>query len=233
MSPSPGRSRCRRRTPRPRSRREAAGRVTPGKECARVIQMAATPRIGLVADRACPYRVKVSRTSPPTDSQPDHGQPGARRTDFAGAVYGSLLAASVVATAGSLGTDYPRFQLVLLLIITGVVFWMAHVYARVAGQRVVGKPWSRGEIRRAAAREWSIVEAAVLPAAAVGISPVLGLDLAGAAWLALGTAVAQQVTWACLGAKRAGATSGQVVVEGVVNLLLGLAIVAAKASLGH
>jgi hypothetical protein len=195
--------------------------------------MAAALRSRVVASGFCPYVVIVSQPDPPSCSPPDHGPPRKRRTDYAGPVYGSLLAASVAATAGSLGADYPKYQLVLLLIITGVVFWVAHVYARVAGERVVGKSSARGEIRRAGNQEWSIVEAAVLPAVAVGISPVFGLDLTGAAWFALSVAVAQQVGWACLGARRAGASVGRIVVEGAVNLLLGLVIVAAKAALGH
>jgi hypothetical protein len=154
------------------------------------------------------------------------------RTDYAGAVYGSLLAASVVATAGAVG-HYPRLQLAVLLIVTGVVFWGAHVYARIAGERTVGQPVSWRVVRRIGEHEWSIVEAALLPALAVAISPVLGLDLAGTAWLALGVAVAQQVTWAFLGAIRAGASRRQAAFEGLANLVLGLVIVAAKAAVGH
>ncbi|WP_241681644.1 hypothetical protein [Streptomyces sp. CB01881] len=154
------------------------------------------------------------------------------RTDYAGAVYGSLLAASVVATAGTAG-DFPRLQLIGLLLVTGVVFWAAHVYALVAGERTVGRPVDRREVRRVAGHEWSIVEAAVLPAIAVAVSPLLGLGLSGTAWLALGVAVAQQVAWATLGAIRAGASRRMAIGEGVVNLLLGLVIVAAKAALGH
>ncbi|MGW6906811.1 hypothetical protein [Streptomyces sp. NPDC054940] len=154
------------------------------------------------------------------------------KTDCAGAVYGSLLAASVLATAGAVG-HYSRFQLVMLLIVTGLVFWAAHVYAHIAGERLVGQPWSRREIRQVAGHEWSIVEAAALPAATVAVSPLLGLDSGGGVWLALGVAVAQQVTWACLSAARGGATRRQLVAEAAVNLVLGLIIVAAKALLGH
>ncbi|MEU9048049.1 MULTISPECIES: hypothetical protein [unclassified Kitasatospora] len=174
----------------------------------------------------------MSRTSSPAGPPGGDGTSGAPRTDFAGAVYGSLLAASVIATAGSVG-GYPRLQLGLLLIITGIVFWAAHVYARVAGERLPGQPWSRPRIRRVARQEWSIVEAAALPALAVAVSPLLGLDLAGTAWFALGVAVTQQVVWACLGAHRAGASARQVMVECVVNLVLGLVIVTSKAALGH
>ena len=119
-----------------------------------------------------------------------------QRTDYTGAVYGSLLAASVVATAGAVG-DFPRLNLALMLIVTGLVFWAVHVYARLAGERrLAGGTWSWREVRAVSVHEWSIVEAAFLPTAAVAISPLLGLDLAGTAWFALAVAVAQQVGWA-------------------------------------
>lgn len=173
-------------------------------------------------------------TSAPVSGRQSGGDEGghAGRTDYAGAVYGSLLAASVVATAGSVG-DFPRLQLIVLLLVTGLVFWVAHVYAHLAGERILGRPIDRGEMRRVAGHEWSIVEAAVLPAVAVAISPLLGLGLPGTAWLALGVAIAQQVAWATLGAVRAGASRRFAVGEGIANLLLGLVIVAAKAALAH
>ena len=160
--------------------------------------------------------------------------PGAaKRTDYAGAVYGSLLAASVVATASVAG-ELPRLKLALMLIITGLVFWAAHVYAHWVGERqLTGTPWSWGEIHRVARHEWSIVEAAFLPAAAVAVGAVLGLSLSAGAWLALAVAVAQQVAWACLGAVRASAPRRQVVAEGAVNLVLGLILMAAKGAVSH
>ncbi len=65
----------------------------------------------------------------------------------------------------------------------------------------------------------------------MAVSGLLGLDYVGTAWLAMSVAVAQQVVWACLGAARAGATRGQLAAEGVVNLALGLILVATKAAL--
>ncbi|MEV6008024.1 hypothetical protein AB0M29_14530 [Streptomyces sp. NPDC051976] len=169
---------------------------------------------------------------PPRDGERE-GAPAARAyTDYAGAVYGSMLAASVVATAGTVG-DYPRVQLAVLLVVTGVVFWAAHVYARLAGERRVGKGPSWREARRIGRHERPIIEAALPPAAAVLISPLLGLGLTGTSWLALGVAVAQQVGWAFVGAVRAGASRRQAAIEGLANLVLGLIIVAAKAALGH
>ncbi|MFE2432173.1 hypothetical protein ACFXJ5_36310 [Streptomyces sp. NPDC059373] len=154
------------------------------------------------------------------------------RTDYAGALYGSLLAASVIVAASAVG-DFPRLQLVVLLLVTGLVFWAAHVYAHLAGERLAGQGLGWAEARRVGRREWPIAEAAVLPAATVALSPLLGLALSGTAWLALAVAVAQQVAWACIGALHAGASRAQAAVEGMVNLVLGLVIVAAKAALGH
>ncbi|MGW1680579.1 hypothetical protein [Saccharopolyspora sp. NPDC002376] len=158
--------------------------------------------------------------------------PDTARTDYTGAIYGSLLAASVVAGA-SLHSEYPRLQLVLLLLCTGVVFWAAHAYANFVGDRLRHEPVTRREIWGVCAREWPIVQAAVLPAAAVAISPLLDLGPRGAAWLALGLAVTQQVGWASAAVLRAGASRWELVSVGTVNLVLGLIIVAAKAVLQH
>lgn len=157
----------------------------------------------------------------------------AQRTDYAGAVYGSMLAASVAATAGA-AAGFPRLKLALMLVVTGLVFWAAHVYARWAGERrLVGGRWAWGEVRGVAVHEWPIVEASFLPAVAVVVSPLFGLGVTGAAWLALAIAVAQQVGWACLGAVRASVPALQVVAEGVVNLVLGLILMAAKVAVSH
>lgn len=177
-----------------------------------------------------PYGDLVNRLLPWSRRAPS-GRP-LSRADYAGALYGSLLAASVVAAASAVG-DFPRLQLVVLLLVTGLVFWAAHVYAHLAGERLVGRRLDWTETRRVGRREWPIVEAAVLPAVAVALSPLLGLGLSGTAWLALGVAVAQQVAWACIGALHAGASRALVSVEGAANLILGLAIVAAKVAVGH
>lgn len=116
-----------------------------------------------------------------------------------------------------------------LLLLTGVVFWLAHVHAQMFGARLAQRQRDRGAVLLHVCREeWPIVEAAVPPAVAVAISPVLGLDLAGTLWFALSVAVAGQVGWSVAAARRAGATWALVAVTASVNLLLGLLIIAFK-----
>ncbi|MEU8691184.1 hypothetical protein [Streptomyces sp. NPDC048665] len=156
----------------------------------------------------------------------------ADRRDYAGAVYGSLLAASVVIGAGPLGS-FPRLKLVLLLLCTGVVFWAAHVFARMFGERIMYEPMGVREIRRVCMAEWPIVTAAVPPAAAVAVSPLLGLGPEGTVWLALGVALAGHVGWSTAAAVSSGATGRTLVTAGAANLVLGLLIVLLKVALTH
>ncbi|MFJ9548461.1 hypothetical protein [Streptomyces erythrochromogenes] len=154
------------------------------------------------------------------------------RGDYTGAVYGSLLAASVVVGAGTLGS-FPRLQLIALLLGTGVVFWAAHVFARLFGARLLVGRLSWSVIRRVSRQERPIIEAAVPPAAAAAITPLFDLGPQGIAWLALLVALAGQVGWATVAARRAGASRRLMVFAGVINLFLGLLIVLLKVGLAH
>ncbi|KOT92435.1 hypothetical protein AB0B21_35615 [Streptomyces rimosus] len=162
------------------------------------------------------------------------GRRAARRThaDYTGGVYGSLLAASVVVGASTLGA-FPRLELALLLLATGVVFWLAHVHAQLFGARMAQHTLNRATVLHVCREEWPIVEAAVPSTVAVLVSPLLGLDIQGASWLALAVALISQMGWATAAARRAGAVRRQVVLTDTVNLVIGLLIVALKFALKH
>lgn len=167
--------------------------------------------------------------APETTAPREPCEPGA---DHSGGVYGSLLAASVVVGASSLGS-FPRAELVLLLITTGVVFWLAHVHARLFGARVAQRPLDRAAVARACREEWPLAGAALPPAAAVVLASLLGLGIRAAGWLALAVAVAGQVYWSAAAARRTRASWRLVALTGVVNLLLGLLVIACKTVLTH
>ncbi|MDX3314196.1 hypothetical protein ACWGH3_37880 [Streptomyces sp. NPDC054884] len=152
--------------------------------------------------------------------------------DYTGGVYGSMLAASVVVGAGAWGS-FPRLELVLLLLLTGLVFWVGHVHAQLFGARLAERSLDRRVVLQVCRDEWPIVKAAIPPAVAVAVSPVLGLDLSGTLWLALSVAVAGQVGWSAAAARRAGGSWRLVSVGASVNLVLGLVIIAFKLFLTH
>jgi hypothetical protein len=153
-----------------------------------------------------------------------------QRADYSGAIYGSLLAASVVAGAGS-GGAAAAGSLAALLLATGLVFWVAHVYAALLGGRRDHPIRSRGVIGLACREEWPLVQACAPPAAVAIVWWLFDGSSTTAAWLALGTAVTEQVGWAAAAARQLGYSWGTTLSAAIVNLLLGLVIVALKTAL--
>ncbi|MEV0150768.1 MULTISPECIES: hypothetical protein [unclassified Nonomuraea] len=147
------------------------------------------------------------------------------RVEIGGAVYGSLLAASVVAGSAA-GAPSSVADLVVLLISTGVVFWIAHVYVRLVEHGLHPLTWRR--IRAAGRADWPLAQAAFPPAMAAALASVLGLSDSVAAWVALGVAVATQVGWAVAAAVTVGSGKGVVVVSALTNLVLGLVVILLK-----
>ncbi|MEQ4724775.1 hypothetical protein [Nonomuraea sp. B19D2] len=148
------------------------------------------------------------------------------RAEFAGAVYGSLLAASVAAGTAVDGSPISAGHLVVVLLCTGVVFWIAHVYASVVTHGTHTLTWQR--LRVAARQDWPVAQASFPPAVGAAFASALGLSDVVATWVALGVAVTSQVAWAVAAAVNAGSSARIVVISGVANLALGLAIIALK-----
>lgn len=150
------------------------------------------------------------------------------RVDYAGAVYGSLLAASVVAGATPGRKPPEAGVLIALLLATGLVFWLAHVYARLAGDRQHGRRLSWAEVRTVGHREWPLAKAAVPPAAVAAIGWAIGLSDSAVAWAALLTALVEEVSWSAIASARAHAPMRLIVGTAAVNLVFCLMIVALK-----
>jgi hypothetical protein len=164
------------------------------------------------------------------------GSPPVERPNYTGAIYGSLLAASVVVGAGASvdeTDDYWPLRLAVLLAATGLVFWLAHWYARLVGDRIHHAPLDWHEVQRSARHEWPLFQAAMPPAAAALVVGLTGASNIAAAWAALAVALVGQVGWATFAISRAGASRPLVLVTALVNLGLGVLIVILKAALHH
>ncbi len=148
--------------------------------------------------------------------------------DSAAGVYGTLLTLSVLVGLSLKGSG-PGVMAVTVLV-SVVVFWIAHVHAGLVARWVAageGRP-GRGAVAEVMAREAPMLESAVpavvlLLLAAIGI---LGTKLA--VWIALVYGVVALAVWGALIARRAHlGTTGVLLVSGV-NLALGALIVALK-----
>ena len=166
-------------------------------------------------------------------------QGGAHRLLFgsaggiAGTVYGTIVVMATVA-AGSSGGDTDAWRLAVVVSVTALVLWVAHVYAHGLAESLERrKRLDRAELASVARRELAIPAAAVVPIAALVLAAVGLLREATAVWLALGVGV---LTLAVQGARYATVERlgrGGTVFVIAVNVCLGLVIVALEAAVAH
>ena len=151
------------------------------------------------------------------------------RRDYTSAIYGSVLVASVVVGAG---TTRSPWVLALILLISNGIFWVAHVYAEIVAS--VHGGWGFAAIGRGLHREWPLVFAAVPPAAAAIVAGRLfDAGEPAAAWAALITALVELQVWGLIAAQAMPLHGRALVRTIMLNLAIGLVVVALKLSLPH
>jgi hypothetical protein len=145
------------------------------------------------------------------------------------AIYGLILATSVIAVS----REYDSSNAGLIgvtVFVTGLVFWLAHVYARVlAGsisrQRMLG----RAEVRDVLRHDWPLVEATLPLLVILGLG---ALDLVPDRAAILAATLAALVELAAAGAyaaRSSGAGLPGMAFSAVVAVILGSAVVLLKA----
>ncbi len=160
--------------------------------------------------------------------EPDPGPGRRRQADFTSAVYGSVVAGTVIVTAGGA----TPVALAVMLVVSGIVFWLAHVYAITVAN--VHGGWEFGAIRKGLRKEWPVAFAAIPPAIAAltaaffdDISPTDG------AWIALVVAIVEQQVWGYAAARRSGMTGLALVRTITLNVLIGVVVVVLKVAVSH
>jgi len=146
-----------------------------------------------------------------------------RDFDYAAAVYGSVLVTALVGAAFEGHLD--ARTMTLTLVTTTVVFWLAHVWSEVMGERLAGTVPHSSDIRRVAVSEWPVVEAGFLPDALLALAwaGVYSRDIG--AELAMIAAVLQLAAWGFAAGWRTQGRLVPAIVTGAVDCAFGLAIV--------
>jgi hypothetical protein len=145
------------------------------------------------------------------------------------AIYGLILATSVIAVSREYDSSNAG-RIAITVLVTGVVFWLAHVYARVlAGSITRQRLLGRSEVREALRHDWPLVEVTlplvvILALGAIDVVPdkaailaatlVALVELAAAGWYV---------------ARASGAGPRGTVVSAVVAVTLGSAVILLKA----
>ena len=145
------------------------------------------------------------------------------------AIYGLILATSVIAVSREYDSSNAGLIGVTVLV-TGVVFWLAHVYSRaLAGSITRHRKLNRSEVRELLRHDWPLVEATV-PLVLILALGVLDVVPDKAAILAAMLAALVELAAAgAYAARRSGAGLRGTFASAVVAVALGSAVVLLKA----
>jgi hypothetical protein len=144
-----------------------------------------------------------------------------------GAIYGLILGSSIIAAASADHGDQPGL-VEIYLCVTALVFYLAHVYARVLGGWIEGRPPTSSAVGQELRREWPMVGAQVVPALVL-LAGVVGLiPPRTAITAALAVALAEVVLAVAYASQQARATTAQAVLSTLVALAFAAAVVLLK-----
>jgi len=152
------------------------------------------------------------------------------RPDYANAIYGSLLVTSLVAVQWR--HDPSTDVIAASLLISVVVFWLAHVWSEIVNRRVHG-PISAGEARDLAYQESPMLESAVLPALILASARVFDLPVDPVITAALIACIGQLFVWGLVVGRAAHSSQLLALRVAIVDSLLGVAIVVLKVIVIH
>jgi hypothetical protein len=175
------------------------------------------------ADPAGPHR-PVAPARPLLAPEAGGTRQHARR--IAGGIYGTIVTASIMATAGSELTAAAEAVAVL---ITLTVYWIAHEYADLLGSHIAGgqlPAWR--DIRGALTASWTMVSASYLPLIVLLAATVAGAATTDAASAGLAVAALELVLYALAAGRAAALGRRPQILIAASAAVLGLAMIGLK-----
>lgn len=146
-----------------------------------------------------------------------------------GIITGTVVsAAAIAASAGHLTEDT---RLILAILASVFIYWLAHLHARTLGDAVVHRAHPVSALREALAETWPILAAALVPVSILVIAEVAGATIRTAAWIAVIASTVLLTAYSFLAGRRAGLGLGGSLLSACVGAALGILIILLKAGL--
>jgi hypothetical protein len=151
---------------------------------------------------------------------------------YAAAVYGSIVAAALL--AGFHEEHVGARTALLTLLSTMGVFWLAHVWSTVVGERIhQGRHFTMRQAGEIGRGEWPLMEATFVPALALLLGWAGVLADRAALTLALVVCIVQLFGWGFVVGRRAYDRRLPALLTGLVDGALGLALVGLELVIIH
>jgi hypothetical protein len=146
-----------------------------------------------------------------------------------GIITGTVVsAAAIAASAGHLTEDT---RLILAILGSVLIYWLAHLHARTLGDAVVHRAHPMSALRESLAETWPILAAALVPVGILLIAEVAGAAIRTAAWIAVIASTVLLTVYSYLAGRRGGLGLAGSLVSASVGAALGILIIAMKAGL--
>jgi hypothetical protein len=144
----------------------------------------------------------------------------------AAGIYGAIITAAILDAAGG---HISTAALVVSVVLTLLVYWLAEEYAEVLGEQAArGRLPSRASIRRALVTTWPMVTASYVPLLAVVLAAVFGASRLTAANVGLVVAVVLVTVHGWLAGRAARLTGRKLLIATSVAAGLGLVMILLK-----
>jgi hypothetical protein len=146
-----------------------------------------------------------------------------REVHYGAAVYGSFLVAAVVGAAFDAGAS--ATEMMASALGSMLVFWLAHAWSEVIGERIAaGGEFRPREVFVIARGEWPLVQAAVVPTVLLALASAGVWSRETGAVLALVAAILQITGWGFIAGLRSGGSWRSAGVAGVGQGMLGVVL---------
>jgi hypothetical protein len=145
-----------------------------------------------------------------------------------GVITGTVVSAAVIASAAG---HLEETRLVIAILGTSLIYWLAHLHARTLGDSVKHRTHPVDAFKEALAETWPILAAALVPAVILILTQLAGLPIRTDAWIALIASTVLLTVYSFFAGRRGGLGLGGSLLSACIGALLGLLVIGLKASL--
>jgi hypothetical protein len=145
-----------------------------------------------------------------------------------GVITGTVVSAAVIAAAVG---HLEETRLVLTILGTAFIYWLAHLHARTLGDAVKHHTHPVDALKEALAETWPILAAALVPAVILIVTQLAGLPIRTDAWIAVIASTVLLTIYSFFAGRRGGLGLGGSVLSAAIGALLGILVIGLKAAL--
>jgi hypothetical protein len=145
-----------------------------------------------------------------------------------GVITGTVVSTAVIAAAAG---HLAEAHLVIAILGTAFIYWLAHLHARTLGDSVKHRTHPVEALKEALAETWPILAAACVPAIILIVVQLLGIKLLTAAWIAVIASTVLLTIYSFFAGRRGGLGLRGSLVSAAIGAALGLLVILLKASL--